>query len=245
MATLLRNLSVHEISLVGKAANNKKFALFKSAEEVPVSETPEVAVAAEPAPVAVPAQVEAPVALLKADGSLDEDAVAKLDPVLRPQVEALFKAQADAKLAKEAVEKAVTEAVEKAASLEKSLTEERETAEVKEAIAKAASDFAGLPQAKPEELGPALRVLRKADAKAAELVENVLKSCKALVGQALEPVGKSVSPATESMTTEERVNKQALEMVAKGEAPTKEIAFTRILESDKSLYTAIAAEKAQ
>lgn len=244
MATLLRKLTVHEVSLVGVAANNKKFALFKSAEEVPVSENTEVAAAAEPTPEAAPAPAE-PVALLKSDGSLDEDAVAKLDPVLRPQVEALFKAQAEAKAAKEAVEKAAKEAVEKAAALEKTIAEEREAAEVKEAIAKAATDFAGLPQVKPEELGPALRILRKADAKAAELVENVLKSCKALVGQALEPVGKSVPPAAESMTTEERVNKQALEMVAKGEAPTKEIAFARILESDKSLYMAIAAEKGQ
>lgn len=245
MAQLLKNLSVHEVSLVHRGANGKRFALFKSAEEVQVSDSTEtVAPVTEAAPEAAPAPAE-PVALLKADGSLDEEAVAKLDPVLRPQVEALFKAQADAKAAQEVVAKTAKEAVEKAAALEKTLAEEKEASEVKEAISKAATDFAGLPQATPETLGPALRVLRKADAGAADLIENVLKSCKALVSKALEPVGKSEPAGADSMTTWERVQKQADQMVLKGEAKTKEIAVARILEADKQLYTAIEAEKGQ
>jgi hypothetical protein len=231
MAKLLKNLTVHEVSLVGSPANRKKFALTKSAEVLVSDE-----VKTEPAVEAAPAAEAAPVALLKADGTPDEEALAKLDPVLRPQFEALFKAQADAV-------KAQAEAVAKAAALEATLATEKETAEVKEAISKAAVDFAGLP-AKAEDLGPALRVLRKADAAAAELVENVLKSCKALVGQALEPVGKAAA-ADESTSTMEKVMKRAADMVAKGEAKTKEIAFSKILESDKALYAAIQAEKDQ
>ncbi len=246
VANLLKNLSVHEISLVHRGANGKRFALFKSAEEVQVSDSTEtVAPVTDPAPEAAVEPVTEPVALLKADGSLDEGALAKLDPVLRPQVEALFKAQAEAKTALEAGARVAAEAVEKAVSLEKTLSDAKEAAEVKEAISKAASDFGGLPQATPETLGPALRILRKADAVAADLIENVLKSCKALVNVALEPVGKSEAPGTDSMNTWDRVQKQAEQMVSKGEAKTKEIAVARILEADKKLYTAIEAEKGQ
>jgi len=259
MAQLLKNLSVVEVSLVGTPANKKRFALFKSADEVSVSEKPVAKAEEAPAPQEdkKPAE-EAPAPTEKAMCTCPECG-AEFDPAaaeaaaedaappsedeiakMAPQVQKLFKMKADLEAAKEAAEKATAEAVAKAAEIEKTLLAERESKETADSIAKAKEDFAGLP-VKAEDLGPALRSIRKSDPAAAEAIESVLKSCKALVAKALEPVGQA--PAVEDNTSAwDRVQKQAKEMVAKGEAKTEAIAIATLMK-DSQLMAAVYAEK--
>ncbi len=265
----LRNLLVGEVSLVDKGANNKRFYLMKAAEskteiETPVAEKPEpsliekaLAEAVEgDAPDADPAKdlVVALRRVAKASG-LDEaglkaalglkdpepvvvekaaetpaDPLAGLTPEAKAHVEGLFKAQA--------------EAIAKAEALSKALDEEREAKAVTESIQKAAADFKHLPE-KADVLGPVLRTLRKADAKAVEVIEGVLKRADALAAQSLEP--KGVSPAqtedASGLSTYEKVAKRAEKGVSSGEFKTIAEGVSKIFATDPALYAAHEAEK--
>lgn len=170
----------------------------------------------------------APVAVEKAETA--SDPLAGISPEARILVDGLFKTQADA--------------VAKAASLTKALDEEREAKAVTESIQKAAADFKHLAE-KPDVLGPALRALRKADAVAVEVIENVLKRADALAAQSLEP--KGVSPAqtedASGLSTYEKVAKRAEKGVSTGEFKTIAEGVARIFAADPALYTAHEAEK--
>jgi hypothetical protein len=269
MTTRLQNLFVGEVSLVDKAANKKRFYLTKAADpktEPEKVETP----AATPEPsliekaLAEAVDGDAPDAdptkdltvalrrVAKASG-LDEaglkaalgikdpepvvkaaepaaDPLADLPPEAKAKVEALFKAQADA--------------IAKAEALSKTLDEEREAKAVTESIQKAAVDFKHLPE-KADAIGPALRALRKADAKALDVLENVLKRADSLVAQALDPKGVSAAVTSEAsgLSTYERVQKRAQSLVEKGEVKTIADGVSKIFEAEPELYAAHEAEK--
>jgi hypothetical protein len=182
----------------------------------------------DPEPTVVEKVVEKIVEVAKAADE-PKDPLADLSPEAKAKIDVLFKAQADA--------------VAKAAELTKALEDERESKAVGESIQKAAADFKHLPE-KAEALGPALRTLRKSDAKAVEVIENVLKRADALVAQALDPKGAPAT-ATEDAgaSTYERVEKRAHALVAKGEVKTVADGVAKIFAAEPKLYAAHEAEK--
>lgn len=268
----LRNLLVGEVSLVDKGANNKRFYLMKAAAtkdekatqepsliekalgEVLEGDAPDADPAKDltvalrriakasgldeaglktalgikdPEPAVVEKVVEK---IVEVEKKADEpkDPLVDLAPEVRASLEPIFKAQADA--------------VAKAESLAKQLDAEREEKAVAESIQKAAVDFKHLPE-KPETLGPALRALRKSDAKAVEVLENVLKRADALVAQSLDVKGVSANGADASATTYEKVVKRAKVLLEKGEVKSIADGVASIFAAEPALYAAHEAEK--
>ena len=191
-------------------------ALVRKALNLPQEAPAPAPVVEAPKPAPEPEAVEP---VLKSDGSLNEAALAKVDPVLRPQLVALYKAQA--------------EAVEKAARLE----EEKANTE---AIAKAASEFPNLP-AKASDLGPALRRVAKASSEDEKYLRGLLQAANAALASVVVPVGKAAE--SDSGSRLEQVQSRARALVAKGEFASEAAAFEAILLKDKDLYAALQAEK--
>lgn len=162
---------------------------------------------------------------------------------LKAKLEALEKSVTDSKTAAETAAETAKVALEKAAAekatLEKALADAKEASEVGEAISKAATEFKNLP-AKAEDLGPALRLLRKADATATEKLESILKSVNVMLEKTLEPKGKSTG---DSLTAWEQIQKSAAALVAADPKLTTEAAVDRVLTANPDLYTAHQAEK--
>lgn len=267
MANRLRNLLVAEVSLVDKGANNKRFYLMKAAEKN--DETPE---GAAPTPAVEPTLIEKALSTAVDGEAADADPSKDLTVALRRVAKAsgldeaglkaalglkdpepVAKAEApkdpladlpaEAKAHVEALFKAQAEAIAKAEELTKALEAEREAKAVAECIQKAAADFKCLP-AKAEDLGPALRAVRKAVPQAADVIEAVLKSANALAGQALEPKGVSAAStdAAAGLSTYEKVVKRAEALVAKGECKTIQAGVDRIFNAEPDLYAAHVAE---
>jgi uncharacterized protein GlcG (DUF336 family) len=242
VATRLKNVQVDEISLVDKAANRKRFFLAKrdstsnKPAEVAVQSTNEPVIEPvgkrmeneknSPAPVELPKPE--PVVFLKADGEPDVAALAKLDPVTRTQVEAVFKARADL-------------AAEKA-ELTKRLAAEQDAKDLAECVRKCETDFKNLPVTAAE-LGADLRALRKADKPLAERFEALLAKANVAVAKVLEPIGSVPNHAAEGMSTWEKVQKRAEEMLAKGEVKSFALGVQKVIDSEPQLYPAIEAEK--
>lgn len=169
-------------------------------------------------------------------------------PEAAPVAEAVAKAESDkaevlAKMAtlEKALAEAKAEANAKVEALQKALDDEREQKEIREAVAKAASDFGHLP-AKAEDIGPALRTLRKAAPDAANKVEALLKQVDALLNQTLAPVGVSKADTIDDNAWA-KVQRLAKAKVEKGEVASLAKAIDAVLVENKDLYTAIQAEK--
>jgi chromosome segregation ATPase len=231
MANKLKDVCVDEISLVNKAANKKRIYMRKSAdtdtEPNTMDKTPEeLAKAAQDAQVALEKA--------EADKKAAEAKIAELEKA---------KADAEAKAADEkaALEKAKKDAEDKAAELEKAVAAEKEAKEVTESIQKAANLFKNLPE-KPEALGPLLRQIRKADAKAADQIESILVKADALVKQSLEPKGTSKAQDA-SNTALDEINKRAKELLAAGKVTSLAKGFDQVLKDDKKLYDRYVAEQ--
>lgn len=267
----LRNLLVGEVSLVDKGANNKRFYLMKAAEsktetasETPVADKPEPTLVEKALAEAV--EGEAPdadptkdllVALrrvakasgldeagLKAALGLKDPEPVVVEKAAETPVDPLANLPADAKAQVEALFKAQADAIAKAEALSKTLDEEREAKAVTESIQKAAADFKHLPE-RADVIGPALRSLRKADAKAVEVIENVLKRADALASQTLNPKGLSAAQTEEAagLSTYEKVAKRAEKGVATGEFKSIAEGVAKLFAADPALYTAHEAEK--
>lgn len=139
-----------------------------------------------------------------------------------------------------AIFKAATDKVD---ALAKQLQAAQEEKELREAVAKAATDFPHLPE-KSEVLGPALRLLAKADAAAFGLIEGLLKKADALVASKLEPIGKGDPLSEATGSTADKVAKMAQDRVSKSAGKIKfEVAYDQVLHENPSLYTAMEAEK--
>lgn len=177
-------------------------------------------VIAPPAP--EPAKPEPPKEepVLKADGSLNEAALALVPANIRDQLVALHKAQA--------------EAVEKAAVLE----EERA---VGEAIKNAAADYPNLP-ARAEDLGPALRKIQKAAGADAAYLLDLLTKANVALKVVVTPVGKA-DAGQDTGSKLEQLQARVRAAVTKGEFKSEALAMDAFLLKDKDLYAAIQAEK--
>ena len=258
----LKNLLVGEVSLVDKGANNKRFHLMKSATQPkPDPKADE----AKPEPTRVEKALAAPVEgedapvegadaedlralrrIVKGLGlaeSVVKAALGIADPPPAPQAkpddlpkDPFAGLPAEARATVEAVFKEATE-------LKKALETEREAKAVAESIQKAAQDFKNLPE-KADALGPVLRAIRKADATAADFVENLLKRADAVFAQALTPVGQAARGEAEtSGSTWEKVQKRAQALVRDGKAANVAKAVADIFAKEPELYTACEAEK--
>jgi hypothetical protein len=225
MAKQLLNLTVNEVSLVKKGANNKRIYLTKSqgTDQMNVEEIEKAA-------------AEAKVALEKAEAEKAE-VVAKLA--------ALEKAQAEAVVEREALVKAQGEALEKAsvekAALEKALADQRDATEVAEAIQKASVDYKNLPES-PEALGPMLRKVRKMDAATADTLDALLKKLDAVAKNALDPRGVAKGDDVAKSALDE-ISKRAKALVESGKFTSIAKATDAVLTSDKDLYNRYQAEK--
>lgn len=231
MTSRLKNLTINEVSLVKKGANGKKIHLTKSHEQDSGSmDAQEIEKALRDA-------ADAKVALEKAEAEKAE-AAAKIAALEKAAAETAEKAEAE----RAALEKAAVDAAAKAVELEKALAVEKEAKEVSEAIQKAAASYKNLPE-KPEDLGPLLRTVRKADAAAADRLEALLVKVDAIAKAALDPRGTSVG-GDAAATALDEIRKRAEGLVKAGKANTIAKAFDEVLRTDKDLYTRYEAERA-
>lgn len=230
MANNLVELSVREVATVKKGANAKKIFLRKSDETGTGMNEKELLEKAE------------------ADAKAAKEALEKAQADAKAaseKIAALEKAAADAKAAAEAekaaVEKAAAEAVAKAADLEQKLAIEKEAKEVAEAVKKASEDFKNLPE-KAEVLGPALRAVRKADAKSADVLESILKKVDAIAAASLTAAGTSRSDDKPASALDE-IQKAAEKLVKDGVVKSVAEGFSRVLDTDKKLYDEYTKEQ--
>lgn len=158
------------------------------------------------------------------------------------ELEKASKDAADSAAAEKAtLEKASKDALEKAAELEKALAVEKEAKELGEAIAKAAVDFKNLP-ATAAELGADLRAVRKADAKLADRLEDLLKKVDAFAKQSLDPKGTSTEAP--KGTAMEEIAKRAAALVVAKTVKTQAEGIAKAMADDPELYRAHEAETA-
>jgi len=179
--------------------------------EAPVAETPvtEAAVPDAPAPVTEAAVPEA---------KFDVEA-------LRAKIESEFQA----KLAAVEAEKVAAQAL---------LAQEVEAKEVRGVVAEVTATYASIP-GKAEELGPAIRALRKAAPDAMAVIEASLKSANGLLAQLMDP--KGVTKA-EGLTPEQEVDRLARELKATNKNLTIEQARAKVYTDNPKLLAAVRGE---
>lgn len=228
MTTKLRNLAIHEVSLVKKGANGKRIHLTKSLNQDDTMEDQIEKTLKDAA--------DAKVALEKAeaDRKTAEDRIAALE---KAAADTATQAAAE----KATLEKAAVEATARAVDLEKALAVEKEAKEVSEAIQKAAVSFKHLPET-PEALGPMLRAVRKADAATADKLEALLTKIDALAKSALDPRGTATG-GDASATALDEIRKRADALVKAGKVDSIAKGFDEVLRADKDLYTRYATEQ--
>jgi len=166
MPTELSDLEIDEVSLVTKAANNRKFLIFKSMESDQMSDH-------EPAGANGTAGASgAQVVVQKADL---EAMIQKAIEDDRTTRDADIKKAIDAAIAKEQAEKA---------EIQKQLDIERDIRVTKEFIEKAGCDLPNLPGTTPANMGP---VLKEAQEKLSEAsykaLYDILKASSAALGE--------------------------------------------------------------
>lgn len=228
MTTKLRNLAIHEVSLVKKGANGKRIHLTKSLNQDDTMEDQIEKTLKDAA--------DAKVALEKAEAERKtaEDRIAALE---KAAADTATQAAAE----KATLEKAAVEATARAVDLEKALAVEKEAKEVSEAIQKAAVSFKHLPET-PEALGPMLRAVRKADAATADKLEALLTKIDALAKSALDPRGTATG-GDASATALDEIRKRADALVKAGKVDSIAKGFDEVLRADKDLYTRYASEQ--
>ena len=159
-----------------------------------------------------------PGALLKADGTLNLDAIPES---LRPAMQVLLKDGADTKAK-----------LEKA---EKDIAKEKEDKSKKEWLAKA-DEFKDLPGVDIEKLATTLSKLDAVDHEAAENMQKQLRADLELIekGEVFTERGRRGAPA--GGTAIERVNTMAHALVQKNDKMTEEDALTKVLADNPRLY---------
>lgn len=177
---------------------------------------------------------------------------AKAEPVTAPVAEVVAEAPVAAAPVADVVAAAVAAAVAaerasaqaKIAEVEARLSAEVEAREVKDVIAFVEKTYANLPGAAAE-VGPALRVLRKADAKAAATIEAILASTNALLASGkpsgLEPVGSAGEAQPKS--ADSRLNEIVADLRAKDKTLSVEKARVLAYEQNPDLYAALSGGK--
>lgn len=143
----------------------------------------------------------------------------------------------------EAARAIVKAAFDKAESLTKQLEAAQEEKEVREAVEKAAKAFPNIP-GKAQDLGVALRAVRKADAKAADVIEAALTAANKLAEKGLEPVGKSDPTNEAGKSPIEKLNDIAAAKVVQSAGKLSLAkAFDQALVENPDLYAAYEADK--
>ena len=142
-----------------------------------------------------------------------------------------------AKLEGEYQAKVVALEAEKA-DIQARLVSEIEAKEVRSVIAEVSVTYAALP-GKAEDLGPAIRALRKASPEAAVVVEQTLKAANGLLVQLIEPKG---SNKTESLTAEQEVDRLARAHMTVNASLTIEQARSKVYTENQKLLAAIRGE---
>jgi chromosome segregation ATPase len=217
VAKLLSDVLVKEVSLVPAGANGKRIFLTKAAP------TPDTGTISEETPVA--------------QAKNEPETVSKADlDALATQIQEIEKSKASMAAELVSIRKAADEAAQKNVELQKALDAEKESKEIREAVTKHAEQFKNLP-GKAEDVAPALRVLRKAAPESAKVVEDLLKSVDALIGQGktpLDPVGSAASAAADA--TEDAIEKAVAEIRKADPTLSPEKAFVLALEKNPDLY---------
>ena len=195
---------------------------------VPIEEQTPPEAAVETAPEAA---VETAVETASSDVSVEAAAVpvieAKVDvETIRAQIAAEFQA----KLAAVEAEKGAIQA---------RLAQEIEAKEVRAAVAEVASVYGAIP-GKAEEIGAALRTLRKVAPDAISVIEASLKSANGLLAQLIEPRGVT---RAEGLSPEQEVDRLAREiMAASGKNLTIEQARTKVYTDNPKMLAAVRGE---
>jgi ATP-dependent protease ClpP protease subunit len=201
-------------------------AAVETAPEAAVETAPEAAVETAPE-----AAVETAVETASSDVSVEAAAVpvieAKVDvETIRAQIAAEFQA----KLAAVEAEKGAIQA---------RLAQEIEAKEVRAAVAEVASVYGAIP-GKAEEIGAALRTLRKVAPDAISVIEASLKSANGLLAQLIEPRGVT---RAEGLSPEQEVDRLAREiMAASGKNLTIEQARTKVYTDNPKMLAAVRGE---
>ncbi len=159
---------------------------------------------------------------------------AKVDVVVEAKVDidairAKIEAEFQAKLAAVEAEKVEAQA---------RLAQEIEAKEVRAAVAEAASIYANLP-GKPEEMGPAIRTLRKIAPEAAAVLEATLKAANGLLVQLIEPRGVTQA---EGLSPVQEVDRLAKGLMAANPNLTIEQARTKVYTENPKMLAAVRGE---
>lgn len=169
---------------------------------------------------AAPAASEAPAVVAAVD-------VAAAMATMRAQVEAEFQAKM-----------AATQA--ELAQVSARLAAEVEAKEIRDVVAEVSVAFANLP-GKADDLGLAVRAMRKASPHAASVIEAALKSANSLLGQTLEPLGRGA--AGESLTPEQEVARLAKAKREANPTLTAEQARSMVYTENPKLTAAVRGEE--
>jgi ATP-dependent protease ClpP protease subunit len=196
-----------------------------------VEAAPEAAV--ETVEAAPEAAAEAPVETVEA--APEAVVAAAAAPVIEAKVDvesirAQIAAEFQAKLAAVEAEKGAIQA---------RLAQEIEAKEVRAAVAEVASVYGAIP-GKAEEIGAALRTLRKVAPDAISVIEASLKSANGLLAQLIEPRGVT---RAEGLSPEQEVDRLARElMAASNKNLTIEQARTKVYTDNPKMLAAIRGE---
>lgn len=165
-----------------------------------------------------------PTVLVKADGSVNVEALAKMDPALRAQVEALAKGQSEQRVLLERLEKAALD--------------DRHARDRAEFIMKAAETYRAVPGG-ADAVGDLLFRVSKAMPEQLPVLETLLKATQALALDLTKSVGtSSADPAGAGATAWSRIQKGA-EALAVERKISKEVAIAAFLDTPEgqALYT--------
>lgn len=232
----LRDLHAMEVSLVPKAANQRRFLLLKmdGGEEGEFEDDSTVTPrqSAEDGPRGPMKKEDGEemskqqfLPVRKEDGAWDFSGIPE---EVRPTVEALWKQN--------------EEAVRKAADLERILNEERDQRLTREYIAKAA-EFTSLP-VKAEEFGPVLKAVAEKAPEEYAKIESLLKAANEQLRQAslFAEVGKSGAGAGGSAWA--KIEAAAASLVQKADGRmTREQAIAEVMQFQPELYNEYLRER--
>lgn len=220
MPTDLTNLEIDEVSLVGKAANNKKFLIFKSMESDEMVDT-------EPAGAKPIEPTQAHVEKADIDSIVEKALIEE-----RKTRDIEIKKAVDAAIEKEQIEKA---------EIKKKLDEERDVRITKEFVEKAAT----MPSlGKATDVGPILKEISQKAPEAFAKLDPLLKALDERIkqGELFAEIGKSnTGPAAGS--AEDKLNGIAKSYVEKGLKGGFPEAFTKACKENEELYNQYTAEK--
>jgi hypothetical protein len=109
---------------------------------------------------------------------------------------------------------------------------------VRAIVAEVASTYGNLP-GKAEQLGPAVRALRKAAPDAAATIEAILKAANGLLAQLIEPRGVTVA---EALSPAQEVDRLAKALMETNKNLTIEQARTKVYTENPKMLAAVRGE---